>query len=1056
MKKLFYSLAAIAALFATACTTDASSDVQMAGESKVTFSLQAKGLGSRAINDGTKATELTYAIYDGDWDLLDTKELSFSAGSLEMQLTLDLVKNQTYNFVFWAQSENAGCYTLNLPQKGEPSVDVDYSALASNNDDLDAFYGKVLGLEVKGTVNKTVELRRPFAQINFGTDDLERAAQLGFDLANAKVSVTTKTYNKFYLNDGRVDGAMQDVTFTDATPIDTTADAKSLKAGDSNYHWVSMNYILWPDATDLSLSTCEMEIKVEGREPVKIEVPGAPARRNWRTNLVGSLLTDKSNIKVVIKPEFEGEQTNTNGYYIVNGVYHITSSKGLAWLADEVNNGTNNFSGKTVVLDGDIDLDGFTRANAEWTPIGGKGHYFAGIFDGAGYTVKNFNVNQEGHAGLFGNVRGTIKNLTVENVTIVANHYAGAIVGQGYAKIENCHVNNIDITLTTKNDDWGDKAGGIIGQNCEGYLYVKNSSAKNVTIKGYRDLGGIAGMAHSNNEVSGCSVENITIVQDLSVDYEVPAKRNTLGGVVGRVGSPITIKENTEKNVNVGIAANNVSELNSALTASDNVSIILAEGTFNVDNGLGNGNAGELTVAGAGIDKTTINAPANQHGNNQNPGLYGHNKDLVFKNLTFVTTNNGYEGGIGHARSVTFINCKIIGQFYCHSSAPHKFIDCTIDPQTGYLYTYASNCDFEGCTFESSEGKALQVYAEAPGTFNVNIKDCTFKAAKVAYTWPGTLEGGGKPVTAIDINSNGEHIKFNVNVENSTATGYGVGVNSGSDLWNIKGGASYVTLTIDGELKCVAGFGMITEGYYAQGSTYTVLDGQGFLKVATTVLADSSKNVTVELANDINLAGIEWPAVRTNAAFVLDGKGHTISNLTTSAIESNGFYCVGMFTSTRKATTIKNLVVENATVTGNGLGESHGAVLVSTTWSTLNISGVTVKGSTVSNCDRSSVLAVYLYFADAEVDNCKVEGCTVNSIGTAGAILGVNNSHNFTMNGCQVNGTTISSSEGNNKAGLFIGTWQDAGTLTESGNTHTNSKAINAGTETNNEIGRHA
>ena len=83
-------------------------------------------------------------------------------------------------------------------------------------------------------------------------------------------------------------------------------------------------------------------------------------------------------------------------------------------------------------------------------------------------------------------------------------------------------------------------------------------------------------------------------------------------------------------------------------------------------------------------------------------------------------------------------------------------------------------------------------------------------------------------------------------------------------------------------------------------------------------------------------------------------------------------------------------------------------------------------------------------------------GCTVNSIGTAGALLGMNNSHDFEATGNTVKNTTISSSEGSNKAGILIGTWQDAGTLTKSGNVVENSKAINAGTETNNEIGRHA
>ena len=244
------------------------------------------------------------------------------------------------------------------------------------------------------------------------------------------------------------------------------------------------------------------------------------------------------------------------------------------------------------------------------------------------------------------------------------------------------------------------------------------------------------------------------------------------------------------------------------------------------------------------------------------------------------------------------------------------------------------------------------------------------------------------------------------------------------------------------------------QGYKAVGDTYTVYSGAGFKTIATTVLADGTKNVTIELANDIDLAGIEWPAVCTKAAFVLDGKGKTIKNLTTTAVEDHGFYSTAMFTSTRKATTIKNLVVENATVTGKGVDNSHGAVLVACNYAALNIEGVTVKNSTVSNCDRSSVLVTYLYFTTATVKNCVVEGCTVNSIGTAGALLGMNNSHDFEATGNTVKNTTISSSEGSNKAGILIGTWQSTGTLTESNNDVENSKAINAGTETNNNIGR--
>ena len=195
---------------------------------------------------------------------------------------------------------------------------------------------------------------------------------------------------------------------------------------------------------------------------------------------------------------------------------------------------------------------------------------------------------------------------------------------------------------------------------------------------------------------------------------------------------------------------------------------------------LKDGATGTITFAGEG-EKTVINGSANASGIN-----------VIMKDLTWTSPSTGYDTAFTHATSVSFENCNITGQYYAQSGAPHTFRSCTIDPQTGYLYTYASNCTFENCTFKSSEGKALQVYNDGnEGTFTVNINNCTFTAVKTANT------SAGKPVTAIDINS----IKstFVVNINNTTATGYGVGEYSGSTLWNIKGGQENVTVNIDGK-----------------------------------------------------------------------------------------------------------------------------------------------------------------------------------------------------------------------------------------------------------------
>lgn len=281
----------------------------------------------------------------------------------------------------------------------------------------------------------------------------------------------------------------------------------------------------------------------------------------------------------------------------------------------------------------------------------------------------------------------------------------------------------------------------------------------------------------------------------------------------------------------------------------EDVKINLPAGELNLDSQVGSGSSDqnkEVTIIGAGTNVTTVNGATNPHGNTNSPGNYAHGLDLVFENLTFVTENNGYQGGFGHAKSVTFKNCKIVGQFYCHSNAPHYFYDCTIDPLTGYLYTYASDVVFERCEFPVSNGKALQVYAESDRKNTVTITDCNFSTSVQATTWDG------KPVTPIDINSaNGA--TFVVNITNCTETGFPVGLNSGDSLWNNKCDMSLIDLTIDG-------FKMITGGIAQYNDSYLATNANGLLKAVknydntTIYLLDTTYEFTsLDIKNKANL-----------------------------------------------------------------------------------------------------------------------------------------------------------------------------------------------------------
>lgn len=119
----------------------------------------------------------------------------------------------------------------------------------------------------------------------------------------------------------------------------------------------------------------------------------------------------------------------------------ISSVEDLRWLTNKVNNGES-FDGYYIVQTDDIDL-----GEMEWMPIGyfGSGKYFSGIYDGKGHVIKNLKIHGDtssevGNVGLFGYLKGEVKNLGIESGEI-SGACVGAFASHGSdnAKIVNCY-----------------------------------------------------------------------------------------------------------------------------------------------------------------------------------------------------------------------------------------------------------------------------------------------------------------------------------------------------------------------------------------------------------------------------------------------------------------------------------------------------------------------------------------------------------------------------------------------------------------------------------------
>ena len=171
--------------------------------------------------------------------------------------------------------------------------------------------------------------------------------------------------------------------------------------------------------------------------------------------------------------------------------YLISNAKELAFLAEKVNLG-NDTASTYYKLTADIDVSG----GSEWTAIGTYINRFKGTFDGGGHIVSGININKpdKKFQGLFGYSEGIIKNVGVEDSSIIGEVHVGGICGSNEGTIEGCY-NTGYIEATS------DVAGGICGFNNDANAKIKNCYNTG-TLDGDFS-GGICG-ANMNGSISEC------------------------------------------------------------------------------------------------------------------------------------------------------------------------------------------------------------------------------------------------------------------------------------------------------------------------------------------------------------------------------------------------------------------------------------------------------------------------------------------------------------------------------------------------------------------------
>ena len=659
-------------------------------------------------------------------------------------MTFSLVKGKTYHFIFWAQSDSAP-YTLNADAK---TVTVNYAGEA-NDENRDAFYA-VKTLKVQGAASEPVQLHRPFAQVNFGTADFDEAKTGGVEVTKSTFTATdaAKTFDVF-AGEGKDEAS---ITYTEKElPTETL----KLKDG-TTYTYMAMNYFIPMGKLDESHVSNVKAQFISAAHTVEISSPSTPVQANWRTNIVGNLLTDQVIFNVEIIPAFEDDvDIDAQNITTMAGLRTALVNGGSVKLASDITvDGTVSVpAGKEVVLD----LDGHKLINTDdlWNPAVGAWSLLS--VRGGKLTIKGDGI-----------LKGKADDCYAVDV-----QNGGEVIIEGGEYVGNVHAVYVtEGSVIIKGGKFSvQQKYPQAGKEDEFVLNCLDESYRNGTAKI-----AVYGGEFAKFNPADCAAEGA------NTSFVAPGYKSTMIGdsyIVTKADvTPVDGQAGFKDAVKAGSA-------DQAFTVElqPNTNIVLENDIAN-----GAGKARDLTIVGDGTQTfDVITGAVSAEGGKLN---YQRGSSFTFKNLTIQAGEGSFDGIVCDA--LTYENCTIKGKLTLYGKA--TFVNCVFENEMANQYSIwtwgGTDVKFEGCTFNTN-GKAILLYGQATAAkpTNLTVSDCEFNDRKSGAAGKAAIEIG-----------NDYNATYSLVVNNITVNGFADGKNTGSKIWANKDSmdAAHLSVTIDG------------------------------------------------------------------------------------------------------------------------------------------------------------------------------------------------------------------------------------------------------------------
>lgn len=1042
MKKLLYCAAALAvAFFAGSCQQEKLEPVQESNA--VTFTVEAPAaLQTRAIADGLNVNELVYEVWLTETlgDLTQNAQKLYQAktdmavenGVNKATITLDLVNDQKFTVLFWAQVKEEGAYNTDELT----AVTYAKSEYNANNESLAAFYAVAYVNDCQhvkkdgSATGSQVTLYRPFAQLNLGTLNTSTA----YTVALVSSEVNVKNVNTVFNVATSVASVPKEMTFKMAA---VPTDPATLAVNGASYEYAGMNYMFAGDNVTVEYDiVTSLNGGMEGT--VNNIVDAVPLKENYRTNIVGNLLTSKVDYEIVVDADFnEPDEMVAVGSTVVRTSEELAAAlkedkEHINIFLDEVGNVVTRagekkefeiaisawtekyyFGGastKTITINANGNKINFVHENGDW-------NYIRCVNDAAKWIINDATLTNSGKNNGPWN-RHDIRFYNAVELNNVTSDKAIALLNDGKlndVQISDVHPENSEayglwitaegqtvsldgVTITPSEGKTTDRAIKIADQYVDSpakvTLNVSNSkfvSQKKAAVLVTSKAGAVINWGRGN-DITGVAADPANAVWvDGGTDYQNIEDVTVTGASViieGQVSSTPVVT--------------NAEQLKAAIAAAgkDKQTVILLKagtytGTFNID-GKNVALIGEDDVVIDGLvfglgashillrNITLTNEhPAGSGITNRTNADYfclgAYAAAFVIEDCVFNVSNQGNAAGKGAINIGDGFNA------YSASDEYELIVRNTVFNCNGERPIRAKTSSWiEGCTFVDQYRYAIQVQGNNQAAtekviFNNNtiIDPCTTSgepfAAGVSISKAQKLSDAAFTISGNTLESAAfEDLKF---------------------VYDISDNVQITTCTLNGkqiedtQLFVIEGVDDAKEVYmelpysYDGENTYTVYTPLG-LSIINAKMADRSlgRDAIVVLANDIDFTGYTWTPVDSHADIAfeiaeINGNGHTISNFTV-----NGQAMFKRFAGSGDVV-IKDITFDNATVNSTAINTS---ILTVQTYQNVLLDNVDVKNSTITGGYKVAPLLATVYnesssTVTATLKNCDVENVTVKA-----------------------------------------------------------------------------